>query len=419
MTAGDPPLCDQQLTAALLTPIGRGAVATIRLQGDLDSLAARGKRGQTLSGHTISKSNQLPSKGSDPFCHGLLGLAEIPFRAANGKALSQQPVGRIVFGNWGQNSADSEDVVVCRVTPQALEIHCHGGDAAVRRILNDLQHIGCQVMDWTSQSQHFRGIFETECLMALSRATTWKTAEILYEQCHGLLRQSLSDLLNVSATETELKSRVDELLRWSSLGIHLSQPWTVVLSGRPNVGKSSLINALLGYERAIVFDQPGTTRDVVTAETAFDGWPVQLTDTAGLRETSEELEAAGIALTRQKLEVADLRLILIDLSEPPLPDDEELLAEWPDAIVVAHKCDLTDQWHDRLPRHAIKVSSTVGTGLAELQSLIVKRLVPHNPPPGTAIPVTQRQMDELKTARDAVSAGDFLVFRQAMERILS
>ena len=74
MTAGDHAPCGQQLTAALLTPIGRGAVATIRLQGDLDSLAARGKRGQTLSGHTISKSNRLPSKGSDPFYHGLQDL---------------------------------------------------------------------------------------------------------------------------------------------------------------------------------------------------------------------------------------------------------------------------------------------------------------------------------------------------------
>ena len=67
-----------------------------------------------------------------------------------------------------------------------------------------------------------------------------------------------------------------------------------MLAGRPNVGKSSLTNALLGYTRSIVFDQPGTTRDVVTATTAIDGWPIEFSDTAGLREGSEPLEAAGI-----------------------------------------------------------------------------------------------------------------------------
>lgn len=376
---------DQNLSAALLTPIGRGAVASIRLQGDLDSSR----------------------------------LADIPFRAANGKVLSQQSIGRIVFGTWGQLPADSEEIVVCRVAPQALEIHCHGGDAAVRRILQDLQCIGCRVLEWQDQKQRVLGTFEAECMDALSRATTWKTAEILHEQSSGLLRRSLESLLSLSFNATELISRLDELLRWSSLGIHLSQPWMVVLTGRPNVGKSSLINALLGYERAIVFDQPGTTRDVVTAETAFEGWPVQLTDTAGLRETSEELEAAGIALTRQKLEVADVRLILIDLSELPSPEDEALLAAWPDAIVIGHKCDLTDQWQNRLPQHAIRVSSATGTGLVQLQNMIISRLVPQTPPPGTAIPVTMRQILELKAARTAASTGDMTACRQAIERILS
>lgn len=375
---------DHELSAALLTPIGRGAVATIRLQGNLDSPR----------------------------------LSDIPFRAANGKVLSQQSIGRIVFGQWGQKDADSEEIVVCRVTPQALEIHCHGGDVAVQRILQDLQQIGCRALDWQGQNQRSRGTFEAECMDALSRATTWKTAEILHEQSSGLLRKSMERFLSLSADLTELTSRLDELLRWSSLGIHLSQPWIVVLTGRPNVGKSSLINALLGYERAIVFDQPGTTRDVVTAETAFDGWPVQLTDTAGLRETSEELEAAGIVLTRQKLEIADMRLILIDLSEAPSADDDALLAEWPDAIVVGHKCDLTDQWQDRLPPHAIRVSSATGEGLVELQKMIVNRLVPQVPPPGTAIPVTLRQIRELQVARTAASTGDIASCRQAVERIL-
>ncbi len=91
-------------------------------------------------------------------------------------------------------------------------------------------------------------------------------------------------------------AHLDAVLRWTDLGTHLATPWRVVLAGAPNVGKSSLINALLGYGRAIVFDQPGTTRDVVTADAAIEGWPITLADTAGLHDASDATESAGIAL---------------------------------------------------------------------------------------------------------------------------
>lgn len=372
-------------SAALLTPVGRGAVATIRLQSD-------------------------PER---PF-------PEIPFRAANGRHLSLQPVGRIVFGLWGREADhENEEVVVCRISGQTWEIHCHGGNAAVQRILDDLQQAGCQILDWSRQVANMSGPFEAECKDALSRATTWKTAEILHEQSNGLLRRSLEDMLRTTGSDdSELSSRLNELLDWASFGIHLTQPWRVILTGRPNVGKSSLINALLGYERAIVFDQPGTTRDLVTAETAFEGWPVQLTDTAGLRVTSEALEAAGIALTRQTLQIAEIRVILVDLSADPTFEDEALLAEWPDAIVVGHKSDLVDRWQERLPRAAIRVSSVSGAGLKALQQELVARMIPRTPAPGTPIPVTERQVRELSIAREALLSGDAGGCRQAIERIL-
>ena len=374
-------------SVAILTPIGRGAVASIRVEGDLNAL----------------------DQPDAPL-----------FRAANGKSLSQQTIGRIAFGRWGRELDQGEDVVVCRLSPDALEIHCHGGDAAAQRIVDDLTRAGCTPMNWQNQLAGSHDGLEADCQEALSRCSTWRTAEIVHEQSAGLLRQAFDELVQLSSTESSsdlLRTKLDALLAWSRFGVHLSKPWNIVLTGRPNVGKSSLINALLGYQRAIVFDQPGTTRDVVTGETAFDGWPVLLADTAGLRDATEELEAAGIALARRCLESADLRLILIDLSEPPTSDDERLLAEWPDALIVGHKSDLPNQWEVRLPNSAIRVSSVTGFGLEDLQRHLVSRIVPEAPAIGTPVPINQRQVDLLAAARSAIDSSDLIRTRQAIAKL--
>jgi tRNA modification GTPase len=207
--------------------------------------------------------------------------------------------------------------------------------------------------------------------------------------------------LHQAGDEIGLIRELDRLLHWSDFGLHLSKPWSIVLTGRPNVGKSSLINGLLGYQRAIVFDQPGTTRDIVTGETAFEGWPVVLADTAGLRSHAPELEAAGIALARERLRVADLKLVLLDLSQSPTAEDFELLSEYPEGLVVAHKCDLADRWGDQLPHGVFRVSSVTGEGMAALQQQLVSRLVPKIPPKETPIPLTQPQVEMLDEIRRA------------------
>jgi tRNA modification GTPase len=90
--------------------------------------------------------------------------------------------------------------------------------------------------------------------------------------------------------------QIDRLLDRADVGQHLLRPWRVALAGRPNAGKSTLINALVGYTRAIVHHLPGTTRDVVTADAAFDGWPVELSDMAGLRSGGGTTETEGVRL---------------------------------------------------------------------------------------------------------------------------
>jgi tRNA modification GTPase len=259
-------------------------------------------------------------------------------------------------------------------------------------------------------------LLDAECTQALTRATTLRAAQILLEQQRGLLRRTIEQL--VDAPVDVARAGIAQLLRWADFGIHLTQPWKVVVCGRPNVGKSSLINALVGYSRSIVFDQPGTTRDVVTVETAIDGWPVEFSDTAGLHESADELESAGIAQARRQLKGADLRIVVLDTSRPPTDADFLLLEEWPDVLVIAHKCDLPNEWKARTVPHAITASALTGTGLDSLTEQIGNVLVPECPAPGTPIPVCERQITELQRASESLAAGDLAALRAQLQLCL-
>jgi tRNA modification GTPase len=372
-------------TAARLTSAGRGAIAVLRVCG----------------------ANATWDDANAPVFH-----------PANGRAWSEQPLLRPVYGRWGRD--ETEDVVVCRLSATEFEVQCHGGDAAVQRLLRDLDELGFATATAEAQATLRSPALDRELQLALSQAQTWRTANLLAEQACGLLRDSFVWLRDVSWTtdgRTEAAARIAELLSWSAFGLHLSRPWSVVLTGRPNVGKSSLINALLGYQRAIVSPQPGTTRDVVTGVTAFDGWPVELADTAGLRNAPEALEAAGIERARNQLATADLRLVLIDVGEPPQTEDAALLAEWPDALIVAHKSDRADAWGDRLPSTALHVSSHSGAGMPALMAALMQRLVPREPPPGTPLPVCERQVDGLRALQTALVALDEATVRELAQRL--
>jgi len=372
--------------AAVLTSRGRGAVASIRV-----------------------------SAGSR-FLRALDDL----FRAASAKPLADHALGRVLFGRWGQEPA--EEVVVCRRDESTVEIHCHGGEAAARRILDDLERAGCRIIAWQDLQAAAGGGFAAECIQALTRATTLRTADLLLDQCSGTLRAALEALRDSGQRDrnlAEARAKVDALLAWADFGRHLVDPWKVVIIGRPNVGKSSLLNALAGFDRAIVFDQPGTTRDLVTAETAFDGWPVRLIDTAGIRGTDCGLESEGIALARDEAASADCRVIVLDASQPPEPEDHSVLAAWPQSLVVAHKSDLPPAWGERLPAGALAVSSLTRHGIDELIAAIARRLVPIVPAHGTPIPVTERQVGLLQRARQALADGAWAAFDSAQCELCS
>jgi tRNA modification GTPase len=147
----------------------------------------------------------------------------------------------------------------------------------------------------------------------------------------------------------------------------------VVLTGRPNVGKSSLLNALCGMDRAIVHEVPGTTRDVVEASVEWAGVPVRLVDTAGIRNGAGPVEQEGVARSRSVLRGADLVLWVVDASGPPGPEDTEVAAtlDWDRVHLVLNKVDLLEGGHPGwvngyLPRSVHRTSATEGTGVATL-----------------------------------------------------
>jgi tRNA modification GTPase len=212
------------------------------------------------------------------------------------------------------------------------------------------------------------------------------------------LRRRL-DTVAAEFTRIEAAARQGRLLRD---GIH------VVLAGRPNSGKSSLLNRLAGYEAAIVTVQPGTTRDLVREHLEIDGLPVHIVDTAGLRETSDLVEREGVQRTRGQLVVADLALLVVDVTDAaPL---EALLHEVPAGvprIVVRNKIDLTGEvpGADAVAEPAVvRLSALTGAGLDALRHLIKASAGFGEPGEGTVI-ARQRHLDSIRRARQHFDAG--------------
>ncbi len=281
--------------------------------------------------------------------------------------MTEYPVDRPVVGHFAGDRG--EEVVVRRCAGDAIELHCHGGYATVAMIEEALIAAGGQRVAWSQWvvTRESDPITAT-ALMALADARTERTAAILLDQYHGALGRALEEIRqSIDAAQPapgtgpffgerthgadkplaenmdlspSAARQIDTLLERADLGRHLVKPWSVVLAGRVNVGKSSLINALAGYGRSIVHDAPGTTRDAVTAATAIDGWPVELCDTAGLRQGGDAVERAGIQRAQERLVQADLAILIFDRSAAWSADDQALVDRWPAALVVHNKCDL-------------------------------------------------------------------------------
>ncbi|MCE9557081.1 MAG: 50S ribosome-binding GTPase [Planctomycetes bacterium] len=378
-------MSSQQPTVVVqLTPAGRGAVASCLVAGP-----------------------------------NAIGLLAPLLRLRNDRSLETLHPGRVVVGQW--RGSHPEEVVVTRRGTDEVSIHCHGGRVAIATIMSDLADAGGQVVEWRQWLGHSMADdpLAAEAVIALAQARTERCAGILLDQFHGALRNELQKLIQLleHGEAEEAKTRLLELLKWSPLGLHLAAPWQVVICGAPNVGKSSLINVLVGYGRAIVAPQPGTTRDVVSASTAIDGWPIELSDTAGIRAAADPLEAAGIDAGRQRLATADVRLLVFDRSAAFGSDEQGLAADWPDAMIVHNKSDLPP--HTDARPAGISVSALTGEGIDKLLEAITIRLVPTVPPPQSPVPFTSRQVEGIAAAAEQVQRKEMNRASEILMRLIS
>jgi tRNA modification GTPase len=223
----------------------------------------------------------------------------------------------------------------------------------------------------------------------------------------------------IRAAAEEVLRRVDGLLATAPQGELLREGALAVLAGRPNSGKSSLFNALLGVERAIVTEIPGTTRDALEAVVSLDGYPFRLVDTAGLRETTDRVEEIGIEVARRYLAAANLVLFCVEAGRPLEPEEEAFLrGPGPGAVVLvrtkadeaAGAPDPASAAADGLP--SVRVAAPEGKGLAELRGILLRGAFGGIlGEPGEAPLVTrERQARALRRAR-----GEVRLFLDAWE----
>ncbi len=363
-------------TVAVLTADGVGAVAVIRIAGE----------------------------------GALRAVAEV-FRSISGRTLDYSAYSRPRFGRIGDGLGD--EVVVVAASDEDVEIHCHGGTAAVALVVDSLVAAGT-VRE--SASPDLLSIAE-EAAEDVAHATTLRTASHLLDQLIGALEARVRTIeAAISRRSDEAIGLIEGLLATSSLGLRLVEGWKVAIAGRPNVGKSRLLNALAGFDRSIVSPTAGTTRDYVGLRTAFEGWPVELVDTAGLRASVDPIEAAGVERAHAVQAQADLVLLVLDGSQPLTDEDRELIARFPDAPILKNKCDLPTSWNADLS--VTEISAERGDGIAELAVAIGRTLVPTPPAQSSPLLFRKRHVRAMQSVHALVQNGDWLGAVEAIQRML-
>ena len=367
--------------AAISTPMGEGGIGIVRLSGPdaialADSVFASPKRvtlasvaSHTLHYGTIRQKDQLIDEA-------LVSVMRAP------------------------NTYTREDIV---------ELNCHGGIVAARAVLDALLRAGARMAErgeFTKRA-YVNGrisLDQAKAVLDIVQARTKLGLQAAVDRLGGrftlalaALRQDVAAILadlevqiDYPDLDVELEAiaprigtcsaRVSQMLLQSESGRVIREGVTVAIVGRPNVGKSTLLNALLSEERAIVTPIPGTTRDTIEETASLEGIPVRWIDTAGLRDADHPVEAEGVRRTRGAIDRADLLLLLVDRSEPKSAEDDAVLCleTGVPSMLVLNKCDLSDAWGvipDGPWSRTVRVSAKLGEGIEALRQEILRLLV--------------------------------------------
>lgn len=338
--------------AAISTAIGEAGIAIVRMSGD-DSV----------------------------------NIIDEIFKSASGKKMAEAENRKFLYGHIVDGDKQIDEVLVVKMkgphsytAEDIVEIHCHGGVVSVKRILNLILSKGARLAEKGEFTK--RGFLngridltQAEAVIDMIKAKTDLSFDMGLNQLSGALSEVLNKLkdelvsmqalivANIDFPDEDIEDaayndliersskildKMDNLLDNSKNSRLLRDGINTVILGKPNVGKSSLLNGLLKYDRAIVTDIAGTTRDIIEDYINLDGVLLKITDTAGIRETDDEVEKIGVNIAREKLKEADLVIAIFDISREFDKDDEEILNLIKDKkhITILNKDDLEQKISD-------------------------------------------------------------------------
>lgn len=407
--------------AAIATPPGEGAISIVRLSGDdavtLADQVFKGKDLTKVSSHTINYGHFIDPKTREIIDEVMVSVLRAP------KTFTRE---------------------------DTIEINCHGGIVPTNKILQVLLTNGARLAEpgeFTKRAfLHGRiDLAQAESVMDLIRAKTDRSMKAALNQLDGELsqlirnlRQEILDVLaqvevNIDYPEyddveemtskllrekaLDVCAKIEQLLVTARQGKILREGLATALVGRPNVGKSSLLNHLLHEDKAIVTDIAGTTRDVIEEYVNVLGVPLKLVDTAGIRETDDRVEKIGVERSRQALDRSDLVILLLNASEPLTTEDIELLQLTQDKkrIIVLNKMDLEPkldlselyQYVDKA--EVLKTSVLKNEGIRELEEHIATLFYGGIENSQTTVLVTNARhialLEQAKAALEAVLTG--------------
>lgn len=370
--------------AAISTPLGEGAIGIVRLSGTKALNIAR----------SIFKGKDLTTVASHTLNYGHI------IKPSTGEVIDEVMVSVML----APKTFTREDVI---------EINTHGGIAVTNDILQLLIKQGARMAEpgeFTKRA-FLNGridLTQAEAVMDLIRAKTDKAMSIAIKQLDGSLSQLISDtrqeILNTLAQvevnidypeyddveemttallrdkTREFQTLLEQLLRTAKRGKILREGLSTAIIGRPNVGKSSLLNTLLREDKAIVTDIAGTTRDVIEEYVNIKGIPLKLVDTAGIRETDDLVEQIGVERSKKALQEADLVLLVLNASEKLTEQDKALLAlsQNSNRIILLNKTDLEQVIEkDQLPEEAIPISVLQNQNIDQIEDRINQLFFDH------------------------------------------